>query len=190
VQALHEIGYGHGDLSPDNLLVQQKSTGSVLTVLDLFDLAIPGNGGKRTLAFCPSDHENLGDHEVDRFAAATIAERLLGASKDERVGEACHQLALVSETGGTNLLDFAVEALLALMERLQEPPAPVFAISYPAVDMASACSADIGNRSRCHRHANRTLRISEWASGACRAKNAAASRRWSRVVHVCGVPGA
>jgi len=129
VQSLHALGYAHGDLSPKNIVVLGRGEAARLTILDLFDLSPAGDGRKRTLAYCPKDHEVCGDKQVDCFAAALIAKELLEKTSDQRTQEALSQLQAVIDSGGVNLLEFPLRCLTETAAKLKEPPAPSFKIS-------------------------------------------------------------
>lgn len=130
IQSLHALGYAHGDLSPQNILIGRGGS-TTLTIVDLFDLSPVGNGRKRTLAYCPEGHDSLGDKQVDRYAAAVIALELLKGAEAPSTRPAVELLQAVVDSGGEDPLEFALEALLAAHFELERPPAPEFAISFP-----------------------------------------------------------
>lgn len=129
IQSLHALGYAHGDLSPQNIIVSGHGDAARLTILDLFDLSPAGDGRKRTIAFCPGDHEACGDKQIDRYAAALIAQDMLGSSQDPRLGDALRQLETVVASGGVDLLEFPIHYLLAVETQLGEPAAPSFVVT-------------------------------------------------------------
>lgn len=71
VNALHDLGLTHADLSPQNIVVSEDPELSV-TLIDLFDIPVTGAGRVRNLGFAPADWELLSDQQIDRFAAAKI----------------------------------------------------------------------------------------------------------------------
>ncbi len=131
VKSLHELGYSHGDLSPTNVLVSCQDEIPRLTIMDLFDPSAAGEGRKRTIAFCPDNHESCGETQIDRFAAALIAKTLLSQSPDPRCQDALDQLNVDVASGGANLLDFSIHYVSQAEATLSEPPAPVFNVSAP-----------------------------------------------------------
>jgi hypothetical protein len=131
VQSLHGLDFAHGDLAPHNILVEGRGDSARLTIVDLFDLAPVGDGRKRTLAYCPPDHETCGEKQVDRYAAALIAHKLLERGADERLQEPLRQLLDVVDSGGANLLDFPVDTILEAAAKLKAPPGPTFRLSIP-----------------------------------------------------------
>jgi serine/threonine protein kinase len=137
VQSLHALGYCHGDLSPANILISGRGGAARLTIMDLFDLSAAGDGRKRTIEFCPDDHETCGEMQIDRYAAALIAKNLLTHSRDPRGQEALDQLEAVVVSSGTDLLDFPIHYLTQAAARLDEPAAPVFKVSVrSAIDLS------------------------------------------------------
>jgi tRNA A-37 threonylcarbamoyl transferase component Bud32 len=140
IEALHSLGYWHGDLSPHNILVERGAERSTLTVVDLFDVSTVGDGRKRTIAYCPEGHEGLGEKQIDRYAAVLIARDVLKNASGKRVDAAIGMLDKMIAAKGADPLEFALEALLAAEAALDSPPAPGFAIAVE--DFAPICFED------------------------------------------------
>src|SRR5262249_36833348 len=82
--------------------------------LDLFDMTNVGSGKVRTPAICPPSWENLTDHQLDRFAAITLAADLLKPFEtDSRLLDVF--AVLRSELGRT-----AIETLEPAMRALRQ----------------------------------------------------------------------
>ena len=128
IEALHSLGYSHGDLSPHNILIERGIEKSKLTVLDLFDISAVGNGRKRTIAYCPEGFESLGEKQIDRYAGVLIARDLLRTVASRHVDVAVDMLNNMVAAKGADPLEFALEALLSVEAALDGPQAPEFAL--------------------------------------------------------------
>jgi len=88
VDNLHGRSVAHGDIKPDNIVVDWSTTDRPLPVLiDLVDFSCGQDGSRRSRAYSPSSG---GRFERDRFAVTKIAEELL--SKVEAPEEAVRDI--------------------------------------------------------------------------------------------------
>lgn len=71
VTALHELGCEHGDISPNNVLIEVDNASAVL--IDPFDIAPTGDGTVRTPSMSPTNWEHLNQMAIDRYAALKVS---------------------------------------------------------------------------------------------------------------------
>jgi sulfur transfer complex TusBCD TusB component (DsrH family) len=96
VDALHARGLAHGDLHPDNVLVDDQG---VVTLIDVLDISPVGGGRVGSPAWAPDNRERCSGQQIDRFAV-------------------CRMIELAAEAAVTT-----VAAQLAAAAR--RPPAPI-----------------------------------------------------------------
>ncbi len=75
VDRLHQYGFSHGDLHPENIIVNQ--TGEV-TLIDFLDISVVGAGRKFSPRWAPEDHERCTQQQVDRFAVCKMVMETAG----------------------------------------------------------------------------------------------------------------
>lgn len=142
VDALHESGRGHGDISPANIVV---SAGNAPVLIDALDFSPRADGERTTAAYAPSSGSLF---ERDRFAVTRIAEEVFTcvALNERDAREIARAIADCREKEPRlstllPLLD-QVEAALA---RLNAPAADnaIDAAAYYAVSIIGAATGPI-----------------------------------------------
>ncbi len=119
VDGVHELGFGHGDLKPANIVID-KDGNPVL--IDALDFSPRSDGERVSSAYAPETGSVL---ERDRFAVARIVEEVLQRSEiDSSDADTIGAAILVCRTREPRLstLSPLLEAIEAAVGRLTAPP--------------------------------------------------------------------
>jgi hypothetical protein len=138
LDGLHEAGLAHGDLTPSNILLDQKESAFIPLLVDLVDFAPETDGEPQTRAFVPDFPATTS--ERDRFAALKIAELMLSGSDLGQGESAALALAVrASLEGPPPLLALSPlsEALAELLSPTPDEPDLVLEIAGPGLSTES-----------------------------------------------------
>tara|TARA_R100000935_G_C2837137_1_gene168768 strand:- start:610 stop:3822 length:3213 start_codon:yes stop_codon:yes gene_type:complete len=69
VQRLHQYGFSHGDLHPENVIVDQAGE---VTLIDFLDISNVGGGGKTSLRWAPENYLSCSRNQIDIFAVCKM----------------------------------------------------------------------------------------------------------------------
>jgi hypothetical protein len=128
VIVLHRAGLQHGNLDGKCIFVSVHGDEVALTVSELFNSGEFGDGQVRPVTWRPTNWEKLSDEHLDRFAAISVARKMLDSVADERL-EICRQkLAEELERPAIETLDPVRDMLVEVVADLQKPPVPSISI--------------------------------------------------------------
>ena len=128
IEALHVRGFSHGDLHPDNVLVDPDG---IVTIIDLFDISLVGDGRVATPGWAPDNRERCTDQQIDRFAIC----KMVGALVERFGGE---DGAAAGVVVANELQRKSIETLRPLAEAIEKTiaqravaPAPHYKVVVP-----------------------------------------------------------
>ncbi|MGJ0486016.1 MAG: AAA domain-containing protein [Methylomicrobium sp.] len=129
VDALHDLGCDHGDISGSNVIFDNASSSVLL--LDPFDISPIGTGGVCTPALYPPNWERLSQQALDRYAALKLAAELLSKHSSDAAIQVSKLFA--NELGRPIIesLEPATNSLRKALQQVAAPPTARIALTTP-----------------------------------------------------------
>lgn len=134
VDALHARGLAHGDLHPENVLVDEHAS---VTLIDVFDTSRVGEGRLASPAWAPEDRERCSNEQIDRFAVCRMVNLLIGAEGSPIALELGRFASSELERRPIETLKPIAEAIEKAMYLLLRKPAPSFSLTIPGAHRLS-----------------------------------------------------
>lgn len=128
VDALHARGLSHGDLHPDNVLVDGQG---VVTLIDVLDISPVGGGRVGSPAWAPDNRERCSGQQIDRFAVCRMVALCAEAAGTAVAGSLAAVARIEMERRPIETLEPIAEAINEAATLLRREPVPSFQVIVP-----------------------------------------------------------
>jgi hypothetical protein len=143
ITTLNRAGLQHGNLDAKAVFVRIEGDQAFPIVGELFEAGEFGDESDAPAARLPANAEQLGGEHLDRFAAVSIALKLLSDAQDDRLEDCRQRLSLELQRPAIETLDTVRDLLTELVASLERPPVPRVSIGLTAA--AGAFPSDNGS---------------------------------------------
>lgn len=130
VDRLHQYGFSHGDLHPENIIVDQ--TGEV-TLIDFLDISCVGVGRKVSLRWAPEDHERCTQQQIDRFAACKMVLELAEKFETPPAIQLADTARAELDRRPIETLETISDAIHHALKAATQKPVPSFCLTLPDI---------------------------------------------------------
>lgn len=128
VEGLHARNISHGDLHPDNVLVDDAG---VVTLIDVLDISRVGEGRVTTPAWSPEDRERCTNEQIDRFAVCKMVGLLAERDGSAAVADLAGVVAEELRRRPIETLRPLAEAIDRTLQQLGHRPPPLYRLAIP-----------------------------------------------------------
>lgn len=142
VIALHRAGLSHGNLDAKCIFVQVDENRSTMVIGGLFEVGDFGDATAGTPSLLPTNWEHLSGEHIDRFAAISVALRILDGVVDHRLVDCKQQLSRELQRAAIETLDTVRDILVDVLADLEKPPLPKVRVG--VLDVRSEFPSDGG----------------------------------------------
>lgn len=139
VNSLHARGLAHGDLHPENVIVE---SGNAVTLIDLLDISRTDGSRLRSMSWVPEDHERKSDQEIDRYA---VCKMVVGFAESHSSSAFTNVVETARQELGRHTietLDPLLEAISMEQKRRSKPALRTFVLQYPGLPIGPLKGVD------------------------------------------------
>lgn len=143
VIALHRAGLQHEALDAKSIFARVEGDHASIIVSGLFETGDFGDGKAGKPEWLPANWEQLSGEHLDRFAAVSVALKLLDSVADHRLSDCKQRLSRELERPAIETLDTVRDMLVEVVADIEKPPVP--RVSVGLFGIPSAFPSDGGS---------------------------------------------
>lgn len=160
VDRMHQYGFSHGDLHPENVIVDQAGE---VTLIDFLDISVVGAGRQFSPGWVPEDHERCTPQQVDRFAVCKMVLKTAGKFETRAAKQLTEAALAELDRRPIETLETIHDAIHNALKEANQQPDSSFSLTLP--DVQPTVLSDGGQSLWVEGYLNLDNKIVLWANG-------------------------